>query len=63
MGWVKAGSAKGEVLAAWRVEDFMVDTPDRKSQLSVPSSPWDWAGKVNKDRKGGGKGLAGFKQR
>jgi len=63
MGWVKAGLVKGEVLVAQRVEDFMVDTPDRKSQLSVPSSLWDWAGKVNEDWKGGGRGLARFKQR
>jgi len=63
MGRVKAGLAKGEVLVARGAEDFTVDTPDRKSRLSVPSSPWDWASKVNEDRKGGGRGLAGFKQR
>jgi len=62
MGWVKTGSEKGEVLAAWRAEEFTVDTPNRKSWLGVPSGPWDWAGKVDKDQAGGGRGLSGFEQ-
>ncbi len=43
MGQVKAGSVKGEMHSAWRVEDFTINTLDRKSQMSVQSGPWDWA--------------------
>jgi len=64
MGWVKAGSVKGEILSTLRVEDFTINTMGRNMWMGVQSSPWDWAGKINNNWNGGGRGLSrGFGQR
>jgi len=44
---VEAGSVKGEVLAAWGADDFLVNTADGMLLLGKLSNLWNGTGEVN----------------
>jgi len=59
MGWIKTGSMERDMLITWRLEDFTINSTDRRLWLGVRCGLWGWAGKVDDDRKSGGRGLTG----